>query len=97
MKSTCCLICQSTSSSELLVNYQDPFARKMGIKETRYVICTPCGFVYQNPMLSEEIEKLYTEDYYEEKDWRAFDQYALKKGGVRQADIRLDINTRKCD
>ncbi|MBI5370007.1 class I SAM-dependent methyltransferase [Candidatus Uhrbacteria bacterium] len=80
MKYTSCLICQNPTSETLLINKQDPFGKNVGTTETRYVICTECGFVYQNPTLvAHEIEALYSHDYYDKEDQAVSDGYKRKK------------------
>lgn len=80
MKYGSCLICGKDEPQLLLVNKKDPFLKRIGLSETRYVVCKQCGFVYQNPKLDEqEIERLYSKSYYDEQHARVTEAYKIKK------------------
>ncbi len=80
MKEALCLLCNQDNASVLLINKGDPFRTSINGRETRYVVCNLCGFVYQNPKLDEqEIENLYTKETYDKKDTRITEAYQQKK------------------
>ncbi|NQV89887.1 class I SAM-dependent methyltransferase [Candidatus Uhrbacteria bacterium] len=80
MKFVHCLVCDSASNTPILTNTQDPFVKKIGTTQTSYVTCNDCGFVYQNPTLdTDELEALYSTDYYDNKGQTISEGYRKKK------------------
>lgn len=52
-----CYMCQSAESLHLITFHDDPYLTRLPDlpdKSVRYVACTHCGFVYQNPMLTQD-------------------------------------------
>ncbi|PLX28278.1 hypothetical protein C0581_02990 [Candidatus Parcubacteria bacterium] len=101
MKKTNCIVCSKDSPNILLENRKDPFLKNIGLSRVVFVMCSGCGFVYQSPKLeSQEISKLYLEDYYDENDKPISNAYALKKEGYAQSSFdqvstKIDLSSCK--
>src|SRR3954447_19013133 len=69
MEYTKCCLCGSEDNSKIWSHNSDRFLRRLGIDErVVYCVCRVCGLAYANPRLSDdEIERLYTDSYRQEK------------------------------